>query len=124
MILAHPWVGIGPGRFPITYPLYALPTAWQEPLLYHAHNTLLNTAAVVGVPATLALGYLLARAILLPTRTRWQRAARASLLGGLAFGLVDAFWALPDLAYFTALAIALLMPPRSTHADATARTPR
>ena len=124
MIEAHPWVGIGLGRFPTTYPMYALPTAWREPLLYHAHNTLLNTAAVMGVPATLALGYLLGRVVLLPTRIPWQRAARASLLGGLAFGLVDAFWALPDLAYFTALAIALLMPPRSTPADATDHTPR
>ena len=124
MIEAHPWVGIGLGRFATTYPMYALPTAWREPLLYHAHNTLLNTAAVLGVPATLALVGVVGRVVSKPTRTPYQRAARASLLGGLAFGLVDAFWALPDLAYFTALAIALLMPPPAARDDATDHIPR
>lgn len=124
MIQAHPWVGIGPGRFPVTYPQYALPSAWREPLLYHAHNTILNTMVVLGIPATVAAAYLLARVMLRRARGPVALAARASLWGGLAFGMVDAFWALPDLAYLTALAVALLMPPPEAPGAATDHSPR
>ena len=114
MIADSPWVGIGLNQFSRVYPAYMLPEAWQEPLLYHAHNTFVHTAATLGIPATVALAYLLGRALLRPAPDAVPRAARASLLGGLAFGLVDAFWALDDLAYLTALALALLAP-RRTH---------
>ncbi len=108
LIKAHPWLGIGIGMFPHVYPMYARPTAWREPLLYHAHNVLLHTAAAVGIPAALGFFYLLARALWPPPQSPMTRAAWASLLAGLACGLVDAFWALDDLAYLTAWAWGLL----------------
>ncbi len=107
----RPWFGAGLGRFPDAYPHYALPSAWREPLLYHAHNVLLTTAADLGLPAALGFLGLLLRALRRPASGNLARAARASLWAGLAFGLVDAFWALDDLAYLTALVWALLASP-------------
>lgn len=112
LIADRPWLGVGPGQFAATYPHYALPDAWREPLLYHAHNTFLTTAAVLGIPALFLLAGTLARVLLRPPscRSPLPRAAWVSLLGGLAFGLVDAFWALDDLTYLTAFALAHLQP--------------
>ncbi len=114
-----PWTGVGPGQFPWMYPRYALPTAWKEPHLYHAHDVFLSTALALGLPAALFLTIVLIRVLWSFSRpgvghndlaSPLRRAARASLWGGLAFGLVDAFWSLPDLAYLSALALALLAP--------------
>ncbi len=108
-----PWLGVGLGRFTHLYPRYALPTAWREPLIYHAHNVLLTTATWVGLPTTFMIGVLWARRGRHKPMEGMARAAWVSLWAGLAFGLVDAFWALADLAYLTAVALALLSPPHS-----------
>lgn len=105
-----PWQGIGLGQFPWWYSRYALPNAWDEPLLYHGHNVILTTAAVGGIPLTILLAILLAHQLVSAPTHDLARAAKASLVAGLAFGLVDAFWSLPDLAYMTALGLALLHP--------------
>lgn len=110
----RPWVGGGLGQFPYVYPHYALPEAWREPLLYHAHNGLLTTAAVLGVPAALVLAWWVGHALSASPQDWVARGARASLWAGVAFGLVDAFWALNDLAYLSALALAFISPPPST----------
>ncbi len=117
LIKHHPWLGVGVGNFPQMYPMYALPSAWREPLLYHAHNVLLHTAAEIGIPGTLAFAYLLFQALRRPSSTRISQAAKASLLAGLACGLVDAFWALDDLAYLTALTWAFLYLPKESTAS-------
>ena len=108
MIRNAPWLGVGLGQFPWFYPRYALPSAWREPLLYHAHNVLFTTTALGGIPLSL-LGFILLGRTLISTPKTWiGQAAKASLLAGLAFSLVDAFWSLPDLAYLTALSLALI----------------
>ena len=111
LIRSHLWTGIGMGAFPYVYPRYALPEAWREPLLYHPHNVVLYTLATMGLPLGglffILIGYVLYNA---PSHHPVYRAARASLLAGLACGLTDAFWALDDLSYLTALALALLLP--------------
>ena len=111
LVLDAPWLGIGWGRFTLLYPRYALPSAWREPLIYHAHNVLLTTAAWVGLPTTLILGGLWVRVLGRRPAAPLERAAWVSLWAGMAFGWVDAFWALEDLAYLTAVALALLSPP-------------
>ena len=49
MIKAQPWLGFGPGTFPIVYPQYAI-----AGYTTHAHDSYLQIAAESGVPALLA----------------------------------------------------------------------
>jgi len=63
MVRDRPWWGVGPGRFPVVYPLYqrkAVPTPGfgLEKQPRHAHNDFLELAAELGVP-TLAAALLL-----------------------------------------------------------------
>jgi O-antigen ligase len=47
MFIDHPWLGLGPGNYPVAYQRYFLP-GWLEPL-GHAHNYYLNLAAESGL---------------------------------------------------------------------------
>jgi O-antigen ligase len=53
MILAHPFLGVGPGNFGRHYPRYMLPTASEKVL--DPHNFLLELWATMGLPALLVL---------------------------------------------------------------------
>ncbi len=115
MIAAHPLLGVGLGNFHIAYPRFMLPEAWREPLVYHAHNVVLDfwsTLGLVGLAAFVWLQIAFWRTANRLTVTP-QVSTRALALGlmagmayGLAHGLVDTFYFLPDLALATLLAMA------------------
>lgn len=105
MALDHPFLGVGPDNFLYAYRSgYLLPGAWQEPNLNHPHNLLLDWWTRLGLP-----GLLLGLAWLgsgVYAAWRWLRSGpeRALALGvlaacaaGLAHGLIDVSYALPDL---------------------------
>ena len=105
MGIDHPLLGVGPDNFLYAYRSgYMLPTAWQEPNLNHPHNLLLDWWTRLGIP-----GLLLGLAWLgLGTWSVWrwlrdgpQRALAlgvlAAIAAGLAHGLIDVSYALPEL---------------------------
>jgi O-antigen ligase len=53
MVAAHPWIGVGPGRFPAEYAAYrtTLGVAGPAESMTHAHNMLLHVAAETGLLA-------------------------------------------------------------------------
>jgi putative inorganic carbon (HCO3(-)) transporter len=53
MIREQPWLGIGWGAYPYVYPYYDFFVQNEAVTIYHAHNTLLNLAAEVGIPGML-----------------------------------------------------------------------
>jgi O-antigen ligase len=53
MFVEYPFLGVGPGNYPVAYDEYYIPP-WRDPL-GHAHNYYLNMAAEAGVPGLLAL---------------------------------------------------------------------
>ena len=114
----HPLLGVGPDNFLYAYRSgYMLPTAWQEPNLNHPHNLVLDWWTRLGIP-----GLLLGLAWLgLGTWSvwRWLRSGphRALALGvlaaiaaGLAHGLIDVSYALPDLMIVWVLLFGLAPP--------------
>ena len=109
MALDHPLLGVGPDQFLYHYRSgYLLPEAWQEPNLNHPHNLLLDWWTRLGLPG-LALGLAwLAAGVgsilhwLHTSVTRPQPAALAlgclaAAAAGLAHGLIDVSYALPEL---------------------------
>ncbi len=111
---SRPWTGVGPGGFFWSYPAFMLPAAAAEPNLQHPHNVWLELATgwgVGGLAWLLALGgWVLARA-----RGSLDWVALGLLAGmaaGGAHGQVDAFLALPELAGWLWLALALLATER------------
>jgi len=112
MIADHPWLGVGLDGFRPLYPRYMQPAAWTEPVLYHPHNVWLDAAVRTGLPGLAlfaALVMFCLRALLRWTQgaTGWRHALAvgcvAAMLGGLAHGLVDSGYFLPDLAWSLAL---------------------
>ena len=121
MGLDHPQLGVGPDNFLYAYRSgYMLPTAWQEPNLNHPHNLLLDWWTRLGIP-----GLLLGLAWLgLGTWSVWrwlhngpQRALAlgvlAAIAAGLAHGLIDVSYALPDLMIVWVLLFGLAPPAES-----------
>ena len=53
MIQEHPWLGIGWGTYPYVYPYYDFFVRNESVTIHHAHNSLLNIAAEVGIPGML-----------------------------------------------------------------------
>jgi O-antigen ligase len=105
MALDHPLMGVGPDNFLYAYRShYLLPAAWQEPNLNHPHNWVLDWWTRFGLPG-LALALLwfgwLARRLWRGVRFGAQPVLSLGLLTavavGLAHGLIDASYALPDL---------------------------
>jgi len=105
MALDHPLLGVGPDNFLYAYRSgYLLPTAWQEPNLNHPHNLLLDWWTRLGL-----VGLLLGLAWLgagIAAVVRWLRrgpepalalGVLAACAAGLAHGLIDVSYALPDL---------------------------
>jgi O-antigen ligase len=110
MALDHWWLGVGPDPLLYAYRSgYLLPSAWQEPDLNHPHNLLLDWWTRLGlVGLGLGGGWLAAG---MGQLGRWLRAASerstgeaalavgclAAAAAGLAHGLIDASYALPNL---------------------------
>jgi O-antigen ligase len=104
MTLDHPLAGVGPGRFVVEYPRYqaarvATPRFGIERQPEHAHNDFLESASETGLPAVLALAFLLIGAVVRSVRQAWLagttlEAARclartAALSAMLVHGLVS-----------------------------------
>lgn len=92
MALEYPWLGVGPGRFRVVYPLFHRAAVvdqrfglTQQPV--HVHNDLLQAAVELGWPAAVALLVLIGGAVL-RTAAQMQEisdpAARLLLAGRLA----------------------------------------
>jgi O-antigen ligase len=109
MALDHPLLGVGPDQFLYHYRSgYLLPEAWQEPNLNHPHNLLLDWWTRLGAPGlVLGIGWLTAG---VASIVRWLRAhsmrsqhaalalgCLAAAAAGLAHGLIDVSYALPEL---------------------------
>lgn len=118
MALDHPLFGVGLDQF---YPLYGRryvePAGWPERFTSHPHNLLLDLWLRVGILGAVAFAWLLTAVGWLiagwrSRRTGGDRAvgigAVAALVAGLAHGLVDNGFFLPDLAIMTWFSIALI----------------
>ncbi|MFO7634013.1 MAG: O-antigen ligase family protein, partial [Caldilinea sp.] len=109
MALDHPLLGVGPDQFLYHYRSgYLLPEAWQEPSLNHPHNVLLDwwtrlgLAGVVLGMSWLSAGMWSIWRWLKQTTSRSSEAALAlgclaAAGAGLAHGLIDVSYALPEL---------------------------
>jgi O-antigen ligase len=92
MVRDHPFLGVGPGNWPVAFPRYAEPGATRDGVLSathsprQAHDDLLERAAETGLPGLLALGVLAAGTLLAARRrienseTRVAASAAASAL--------------------------------------------
>ncbi len=105
MALDHPLLGVGPDNFLYTYRnWYVLPAAWREPNLNHPHNWLLDWWTRLGVVGLL-LGAAFFAAGIAGLWRGFTRSPRPTLtlgllaatMAGLAHGLIDVSYALPDL---------------------------
>ncbi|MCX6044516.1 MAG: O-antigen ligase family protein [Chloroflexi bacterium] len=111
MALDHRWLGVGPDNFLYTFrSYYILPAAWQEPNLNHPHNWLLDWWTRLGLPGlALAVAFFGITMRQLWVNVRHSAAPILSLgllaavVTGLAHGLIDASYALPDLMIVWAL---------------------
>lgn len=121
MALDHPVFGVGPDQFLYQYQRrYIEPAAWPERYTSHPHNLVLDVWLRLGV-AGIACGIGIAVGML--TRCRTMMASirtdpiavggLAALAGGLAHGMFDNGFFLPDLAVLTWLAIAFTLTSAS-----------
>jgi O-antigen ligase len=113
----HLSLGVGPGGFFWTYPAYLLPGGSVEPNQLHPHNIWLEVAVTWGLLGFAWLAGLLWQTVGVAARRQaasapvdWLAAGlAAALLAAVAHAQVDAFFLLPDLAAWNALALALLI---------------
>lgn len=117
MLVDHPVFGVGPDQFLYQYGLrYIEPAAWDERYTSHPHNIVLDVwlrlgAAGVGAFAALTFGVwsFVTRNLQRVRTDAIACGAAAALAGGLAHGLVDNGFFLPDLAGMTWIAIAMMV---------------
>jgi putative inorganic carbon (HCO3(-)) transporter len=117
LIAANPLLGTGIGNFASQYPHYMLAEAWREPLVYHAHNILLDFWAILGLPGVAALLWLqiafwrsgawLYPRLPAPALRALMLGLMGSMVASLAHGLVDTAFFLADLALVFMLTLAL-----------------
>ena len=112
--------GVGPEGFWWRFPAYLSLTSEIDPNLRHPHNLWLEFVTSGGL---LALAWLLGMLLLI---YRWVQSHQdsltwpqvgllAGLVAGLAHAQVDAFQALPDLAAWNWVALALLLAPQTSN---------
>ena len=105
MFADHWWLGVGPDNFLYWYRgFHTTPTIWNEPGLNHPHNValdLLTRLGLLGFLTGLALAWVAACGLLRQlSGARPQPMAVAALgacTAGIAHGMVDASYALPEL---------------------------
>lgn len=104
MALDHPLWGVGPDNFLYAYRSgYILPAAWRDPNLNHPHNVILDWWTRLGIPGLMVAGWWWGGGIWRQVQrlgrapSAWGVAVLAAIAGGLAHGLIDASYALPDL---------------------------
>jgi O-antigen ligase len=108
MVRDHPITGVGLDQFLGEYGRrYVLRAGWPERYTSHPHNIVLDFWLSLGIGGVLVL-WLLAEAVwrrvvtsISEPRISLQRAAAAMLVAGLAHGLFDNGFFLPDLATWT-----------------------
>ena len=114
-----PLLGVGPGGFPWNYPAFLRPSATSDPNLLHAHSVWLEYATGWGIVGLVWLAALLSWLFSILRRSwraphLWlQTGLLAGLWAGLAHAQVDAFAALPELAAWNFVALALLRTRRN-----------
>jgi putative inorganic carbon (HCO3(-)) transporter len=117
MAMDHPIFGVGPDQFLYQYQRrYIEPIGWPERWTSHPHNLLLDTwlrLGIAGLAALTSLGVGIAwwikRHIRVIRDDTWSMGAIAALVGGIAHGMLDNGFFLPDLATLTWFFIALLV---------------
>ncbi len=122
MIVDHPLFGVGPDQFLYQYSRrYIEPMGWPERYTSHPHNLVLDTwlrLGVMGLAAmsTLAVGLMwwTKRHVHAIRRDVWAMGALAAIVGGVAHGMVDNGFFLPDLATLTWAFVALLVSCTAT----------
>ncbi|MDE0197765.1 MAG: O-antigen ligase family protein [Caldilineaceae bacterium] len=116
----YPLLGVGPGGFYWNFPAFLQPSPAADPNLLHAHSVWLEYATGWGLFGLLWLGALLGWLVSVlrhPSRgaQAWYRTGLLAALGAsLAHAQVDAFAALPELAAWNFVALALLAMPNGT----------
>jgi O-antigen ligase len=120
MIRDYPVSGIGLDQFLYQHnPRYIDPSVWSERYISHPHNIVLDSWLSLGIGGLLILG-LAVGLLFRQLRRQYQEralvapvlvAATATLSAGLAHGLVDNGYFLPDLAVYTWILIALSLGP-------------
>ena len=114
----YPLLGVGPGGFYWNYPAFMQLSPTADPNLLHAHSLWLEYATGWGVAGLAWLGALLGWIVHVSRRLShkprpWYRfSLLAALAAGLAHAQVDAFAALPELAAWNFVALALLAIPQ------------
>lgn len=120
---AAPWLGLGPGHYPLSYESYRLPR-WRDPL-GHAHNLYLNLLAETGLLGLALLALFVVAAwrqclgACLRPRTALEAALGLGLAGVLAALMVHSLLdhlLVHDLALQLGLSLGLLMAARSSAA--------
>lgn len=105
MFADHWWSGVGPDNFLYWYRGFHIgPPVWNEPGLNHPHNVVLDLLTRLGLPGFLT-GLSLAGVAIVGLRRQllsaWPRPIALGALGasatGIAHGMVDASYALPEL---------------------------
>lgn len=114
MLRDHPFTGVGLDQFFGQYGTrYVRPEGWAERYTSHPHNILLDfwlSLGLAGVVVVWLFGEALVSRIrfaLAAPDWSFQRAAVAMLVAGMAHGLVDNSFFLPDLATWTWLGLVL-----------------
>ncbi len=117
MLRDHPVFGVGLDQFLYQYwRRYVEPAGWPERYTSHPHNLLLDVwlrLGILGVAAASWLAFGVARVIQRSGLLHWRQrdlavASVAALSAGLAHGLVDNAFFLPDLAIMTWFFVALI----------------
>lgn len=123
MVRDHPFRGIGLDQFLLMHRTrYISPEHWSERYVSHPHNALLDAWLSLGILGAVLLAIAIAALMMHGLAMRrgdargnlWQVGAIAALAGGLAHGLVDNVYFLPDLAVLTWVLVAVA---ESRHTD-------
>jgi len=119
MVADHLWFGVGLDQFLNQYaPRYVSPAGWPERYTSHPHNLVLDVWLRLGIAGLAVLVGAIAMLMRAIRGLRRQTidsepwvlgvAASAMIVGGLAHGLVDNGFFLPDLAVLTWIGVGLI----------------
>ena len=105
MFADHWWLGVGPDNFLYGYRGFHIePAVWNEPGLNHPHNIVLDLLTRLGLPGLLiglALAWVSVLGLLRQLSSARPQPMAVAALGactaGIAHGMVDASYALPEL---------------------------
>jgi putative inorganic carbon (HCO3(-)) transporter len=117
IIRDNPIMGVGLDQFLYVHgSRYVLPEAWSERYASHPHNIGLDVWLSLGIPGLVLLFAGIALGVKTVygmreggvTRSAWQVGAISGLAAGLAHGMVDNGYFLPDIAALTWMLVALV----------------